>query len=76
MTALLGKPAEQSSYHADLSGCSLEATKAFDGIYLPDGNPEEISLAHTLLETNPWIRVDLVEDHIIAAVNILNRASR
>ena len=53
---------------------SASADKAVDGIYVPD-RFEHIHFPESLLETNPWWRVDLQGIHCIIAVNILNRAS-
>jgi len=44
---------------------------AVDGVYEPP--PGVNSLAHSDLETRPWLRVDLGDVHCVWAVNILNR---
>lgn len=57
-----------SSIYPDSTNPSFVGAKAVDGIY-----EDESSLAHTLRETNPWLKIDLENSATVYAVNILNR---
>ena len=56
---------------SSLYGSDTDPNKAIDGIYVPDDGVK--SLAHSLLEENPWWRVDLGALHCIWAIEVLNR---
>lgn len=49
----------------------FRAGSAVDGIY-----ENEFSLAHTLVEINPWLRIDLEQEATVYALKVLNRAAR
>ncbi|XP_067946771.1 uncharacterized protein [Watersipora subatra] len=69
-----GKPVTMSSVlKFDSKETPFYGSFAVDGIYRPPVYDELFSLAHTLKETNPWLRVDLGTIHCIWAVRILNR---
>ena len=64
------KPASLSTVY----GATMAAGKAVDGIYLPESPLIEYeNIASSLLEMNPWWRVDLQDSRCIIAVNVLNR---
>ncbi|XP_067936986.1 uncharacterized protein [Watersipora subatra] len=73
-----GKNVSMSSVYLDDSGSQAEATFhggafAVDGIYEPPADNEIFSLANSLRESKPWLRVNLQKVHCIWAVRILNR---
>ncbi|XP_067931004.1 fucolectin-1-like [Watersipora subatra] len=69
-----GKPVTMSTvYHSPGTSTSFPGYFAVDGIYRPPSSNERLSIAHSDLEANPWLRVDLQKVHCIWAVRILNR---
>ncbi|XP_055782156.1 uncharacterized protein LOC129857689 isoform X3 [Salvelinus fontinalis] len=63
--ALRGKAAQSSTIYGG------PAKRAIDGIWNP--TYEDHSCSHTLGETNPWWRVDLLETYQVTSVTITNR---
>ncbi|XP_067949624.1 uncharacterized protein [Watersipora subatra] len=69
-----GKPVVMSSvYRSNSKPTTFYGSFAVDGIYLPPEYDKILSLAHTHLENNPWLRVNLQTIYCIWAVRILNR---
>lgn len=67
------KPAEMSSTYRS----SSSASNAVNGLYLPSANlPDVKQLTHSENQANPWLRVDLLAEHFIISVVILNRESK
>ena len=59
-------------------GCDAycyNGSKVVDGIYLPPGADDRISVAHTRHEVNSYIQIDLEVSRCITAVKIWNRVS-
>ncbi|XP_067950503.1 uncharacterized protein [Watersipora subatra] len=69
-----GKPVAISSvFQASDKPTPFYGSFAVDGIYLPPEYDKRLSLARTIEEMNPWLRVDLQTIYCIWAVRILNR---
>uniref|UniRef100_A0A4W5QPW4 Si:ch73-359m17.2 n=1 Tax=Hucho hucho TaxID=62062 RepID=A0A4W5QPW4_9TELE len=63
--ALKGKASQSSTFYGGT------AKRAIDGIW--NQTYEDHSCSHTLGETNPWWRVDLLETYQVTSVTITNR---
>ena len=73
----VGKPVNMSSELQCTGKFCFPGSRAVDGIYDPAADEHIFtSLAHTLREDNPYIQIDLQENHCISAVKVWNRRAK
>ena len=69
---LVGKVVTMSSIYHE-TGKDYSGSKCVDGLYYNQGSIFK-SLCHTLGDSeNPWLKVDLVEEHCVMGVNLQSR---
>ncbi|XP_067950266.1 uncharacterized protein [Watersipora subatra] len=71
-TLARGKPTSMS-FVCEWNGVQRAGDFAVDGIYRPPSNDESLSIAHSDMDENPWLRINLENVHNVWAVRILNR---